>query len=320
MLMIKPFLDSEHYSIQKKKSELLFDRVYKTPFFVIGNPRSGTSLLRLMLNSHPQICIPPECGFIEWWHEKYSGWKKSNASNRKKVDEYVNDVLSSKKMETWYIKKEELKNNILFYKPENYADLCAIVCLTFAQLKNKPGLKRWGDKNNYYIQKIDTLRTIFKDSQFILIIRDGRDVACSYRNIQKLETASVYKPKLPYKIDEIAFEWLTNNQHVLAFFEILPSRQKYILKYEKLITDAESELKKICSFLEINFNKEMLDYFLHNKKNREEPLELLDWKKKTLEEPDEKNAGKYKKELTAEEIKMFDSIAAPLLRQFEYEL
>ncbi|HKR05420.1 MAG TPA: sulfotransferase [Bacteroidia bacterium] len=312
-------MDPGNHSIHKKKSGLLYNQFHKTPFFVIGNPRSGTSLLRLMLNSHPEICVPPECGFIEWWHEKYSGWSKKNIPEKGKVDEYVNDILSSKKMETWHIKKKNLKDNILFYKPGNYADLCAVVCLTFAQLKDKSGLKRWGDKNNYYIQKIDKLLSIFRDAQFILIIRDGRDVACSYRNIQKLETSSVYKPKLSYKIDEIAIEWLSNNQNVLTFFELLPVHQKHILKFESLVTDTKHELKKICMFLGLNFSGEMLDYFLHNRKGHDEPEEFIDWKKKTMEKPDPANSGKYKNELKPEEIKIFNSIAGEMLKRFNYK-
>ena len=42
-----------------------------TNLFIIGNPRSGTSLFRIMLSCHPEIIVPPECGFIQWWHDKY---------------------------------------------------------------------------------------------------------------------------------------------------------------------------------------------------------------------------------------------------------
>lgn len=300
--------------------EFSLNQFQRNPFFVIGNPRSGTSLLRLMINNHPDMCVPPECGYIEWWYKKYAAWNQNDLSDKKRVDEYVNDILSSKKMETWHIEKNKLKENILLLKPDNYADLCVIVCLTFAQSKNKPFLKKWGDKNNYYIQQFDTLHSIFPEAKFVLIIRDGRDVACSYKNVNKLDTTSRYKPVLPDKIEDIAIKWLTNNQNILNFFDSLPRYQKHSLKYESLITDTEQELKNICRFLEIDFNKEMLNYYLHNKDNQDEPRELIDWKKKTMEKPDATNSGKYKNELLPEEIKSFNSIAGTLLKQFNYEM
>jgi len=299
---------------------LSLDEINKNPFFILGNPRSGTSLLRLMLNSHPQICVPPECGFIEWWYEKYCGWNKNKSRDENAVDEYVRDILSSKKMETWQIEENKLSENILFHLPENYAQLCLMVCLTFAQKKNKAKLKRWGDKNNYYIQRMHKLLTIFPSAQFILIIRDGRDVACSYKSMQKLESASVYKPKLPHKIDDIANEWLANNQRVLNFFDTLPEDQKCILKYENLVTNTENELEKICKFTGLDFSGDMLNYFLHNKENQDEPAALMDWKKKTMEKPDPSNYGKYKKELMPEEVNIFNSISGEMLKQFNYEV
>ncbi|MEP7169701.1 MAG: sulfotransferase, partial [Bacteroidota bacterium] len=210
--------------------------------------------------------------------------------------------------------------NILLLKPDKYADLCGIVCMTFAQSKNKFAVQRWGDKNNYYIQKYGKLHSIFPDAKFILIIRDGRDVACSYKNVNRLETASRYKPDLPDKIEDIANKWLTNNQNILNFFDLLPQHQKHILKYENLIIETESELKSICKFLEIDFSNEMLNYYLHNRENQDEPAELIDWKKKTMEKPDAANSGKYKNELLPEEIKSFNSIAGTLLKQFNYEM
>ena len=47
---------------------------YKSvPFFILGNPRSGTTLLRLMLNNHPSVAVPMECGFAVWLHDSYKG-------------------------------------------------------------------------------------------------------------------------------------------------------------------------------------------------------------------------------------------------------
>ncbi len=43
------------------------------PIIVLGNPRSGTTMFRLMLTAHSEICIPPECGFFQWYYPDFTG-------------------------------------------------------------------------------------------------------------------------------------------------------------------------------------------------------------------------------------------------------
>lgn len=292
---------------------------YKPPFFVLGNPRSGTSLLRLMLHSHPQLCVPPECGFMEWWYEKYSGWKVDFNSDSSRIEEYITDLLSSKKIETWGLDAHSLKENIRKLNPGSYAELTSSVYLTFARIKNKKKIIRWGDKNNYYMMMPGKLHAIYPDAKFILIVRDGRDVACSYLEVNKLKTDSPYKPKLPTRLEDIAREWIANNERVLGFFEGLPSHSWMTLRYEDLLLRPELELSKVCNFLSVSFDAEMLNYPERNRQFSDEPAALMDWKKKTVEKPDASNAGKYRTLLTPEETENFNSIAGAMLRKFGYD-
>ena len=76
-------------------------------FFVIGNPRSGTTLLRLMLNNHPEVTVPPECGFAMWLHEIYVN---TDFSDMTSIDDFLEKLSTVKKIETWKINLAELKN------------------------------------------------------------------------------------------------------------------------------------------------------------------------------------------------------------------
>ncbi len=86
------------------------------PFFIIGNPRSGTTLLRLMLNNHPLISVPPECGFAVWLYEKY---KAENFLDKSIVRNFIADVVKSRKFETWGIDKEAIEAS---YYLENFSN------------------------------------------------------------------------------------------------------------------------------------------------------------------------------------------------------
>lgn len=284
------------------------------PFFILSNPRSGSSLLRVICDSHPEITIPPECGFTEWWYEKYKDWK-SEENKTKRLDIFCIDLASSRKFETWDFDFEYFKNLVKDYNPQNYADLVALVHISFGLMKKKD-LKAWGDKNNYFINKTNLLNHLFPEAKFIYIVRDGRDVATSYISLKNLKTESPYAPKLPSEIDEIALEWNKNNIKVTSFLSGLKESNILIMRYEDLVNRLEENCKLICEFLNVPFNPQMLEYY----KISLEPTQTLDWKMKTLKSPDKLAIGKYKKLLTSEEINLFNSIAGKTLKKFGYEV
>lgn len=286
--------------------------------FILGNPRSGTSLFRLMLNSHSIINATPECGFLHWWYKKYADWDSSCVSSNR-LDEYISDLKSSKRIEDWKMDYALLKDKIVQENPENYAMLGELIYIFYGEQKGKYA-KVIADKNNYYINHFNDLKEIWPDAKYILVVRDGRDVACSYLNIETLVTNSPYKPKLSTDIKTIAKEWLTNNQNILSFSESLNNSQFMVIRYEDFVTDSALYLTKVCNFLGLNFESNMLNYFIKNAKEQDEPLSSLDWKKKTLEKPDKDNIGKYKIELEKESIEEFNAIAKEILQKFNYEI
>lgn len=286
--------------------------------FILGNPRSGTTLLRLMLTNHPEICIPPECGFIQWWHSKYGTWTVADAKSEAKVEEFITDLSTSRKIESWELNYDALRSSILKRNPETYAELCSMVVERYANQQNKIP-KYLGDKNNYYLDHLPLIKTIYPKAKFIAIIRDGRDVACSYKEIKKLDSDSPYKPKLPTEITTIAEEWISNIQKVDTFFEDLPDRQKTWIRYEDLITIPTNVLSSVSAFLNLPYDSKMIQYYNTEKQQQKEPASTLDWKKKTLQKPDPSNSRNYLEELSSGDIQKFEQIAAKQLKRFGYE-
>ena len=284
------------------------------PIFVLGNPRSGTTMLRLMLTCHRNILIPPEAGFAVWLHQRYNRWLRDSPDQ---LDGFVSDLLKTRKIETWELNESELKGFLREAGPSSYPEAVSLVYQWYGRCSGR-SFNRWGDKNNFYIDHIDVLDRMFPDAQFVHIVRDGRNVACSYRNLAKRTIHSAYAPRLPVEIESIADEWKRNTSTVHQAFQKLGSNRSYEMRLEDLVCDPQKELMALTDFLGEEFDPRMLEYHRLNSGRKLEPEEFLQWKEKTLQPPITTRNEIYKSQLEVEAIATFEAIAGDALRRYGY--
>ena len=283
----------------------------KPPIFIIGNPRSGTTLLRLMLTCHKNIVIPPECGFLVWLAEHHADWAWDE---KRLVERFIPDLFACRKIETWEFNRGELVGYMMRHQPQTYAALVSCV-YEFYGINRGRSFTRWGDKNTWYIQHIPEIRAIFPRAVFIHIVRDGRDIACSYRDIASRKLVGPYAPKFPTDIEDIATEWVANLR--LAG---LAKKQGPILevRYEDLVRETRQELLALCRRLDEEFDPQMLYYYQFNLREILEPASFLPWKEKTIEPLTASPIGRYKHQLSLEDQEAFVAIAGAALRNYGY--
>jgi hypothetical protein len=282
-------------------------------FFIIGNPRSGTTLLRLMLNKHSKTSVPPEAAFLVWLYKDYHDFIFSEDN----INCFINDLQKTTKIENWNIDFNDLQYFLYEKKPNSYATLMDNVYTYYSKYILDKNVELYGDKNNYYLYKIGLLSKIYKDAKFIHIIRDGRSVAVSYKNLNKKNVTSNYAPKLPDKIETIAKEWVENIQIIQNSFEKLDSAQHLTVRFEDLISSPQSTLQSICNFLDIHYEDKMLNYYETTEKEGLEPNDFLQWKSKNKMPLQEEEVYKYK-DLSQEELMTFENIAKPVLLNYKY--
>ncbi|AQZ31907.1 hypothetical protein BHQ29_00510 [Pseudomonas sp. LPH1] len=147
----------------------------------------------------------------------------------------------------------------------------------------------------------------------MLLVRDGRDIAVSYRKIDANKIDSVYTPKLPQDVEIIAQQWKKN---VDAFLGLLEKNKNSILvRYEDLLSQPKDELIRVFDFLGEEFEEQALSFNEFN----DEPAEFLQWKSKTLEKIDKNNMNNYVSDLSREEVEKFNSIAKDQLLSLGYD-
>lgn len=289
----------------------------RPPLFIIGNPRSGTSLLRLLLTTHHEIVIPPECGFVVWLFSKYGTWEKKDSRDAKRRNMFVSDLALTRKFETWGLASEEIQEAIRRNQPDGYGELSGVVYLAYGSHLGRE-CSLWGDKNNFYIDYLEKLFEIWPNAKFLHIVRDGRDVACSYREVMRSEVRSRYAPRLETHLENIAHEWTGNLEKVGRFAASIADDQSLTVKYEDLVVRPTDVCKIICKWLQMEYDPEMKNFYRENKRLRLEPAETMAWKQKTDHPIDASGVGRYMNELNSDECKDFEKIAGDALAQYGY--
>jgi hypothetical protein len=252
-----------------------------------------------------------------WLWPQFSHWSLSDWLEKTNIAKFTEAVFATKKFPTWRISDHEMYEELSKTPPKTYRDACLAIYSLYAW-KNKPGALFWGDKNNFYTAHTELLGTLFPQGRFIHLVRDPRDVICSYRDMAVLESSSIYKPILSTDAQTVADEWVKNNENVTKVLKINKSISSYLLRYEDLVTDPEKNARNLCAWLGLDFSPEMLSFHELNQKNQLEPIETMDWKKKTLQKISTEQCERFRKELNSDEIAFIEERASALMKQFRY--
>ncbi|MHA1381634.1 MAG: sulfotransferase family protein [Candidatus Helarchaeota archaeon] len=267
-------------------------------FFIIGSQRSGTTLLRLLLNSHSNVAVPTESTFLMPFLRK----RKILNSNplpyneKKRIIQYLS---RNSQFSKWKISESvltEKMGNSLTMK-----ELISILYETFALRYDK---LICGDKSPTFIRKLGVISKTFPKAKFIHIVRDGRDTYLSLRKKKASGTNSVTLS---------AFEWYIKNNLIIRQMRNMKN-QFLTIRYEDLIIDPKKELKRICNFLNISYENKMLEFWKQSNK-----FIANHHSRKIFKPIDNSNAFKWKKELRNKEIIKYTYFAAKILKKFNYE-
>ena len=287
------------------------------PLFVVGSPRSGTSLLRIVLTCHPRVLIPPECGFMIWLRPAYGSWSSDDAGRAERLDAFLDDLVVCRKFESWGLAREAVRLALVESRPQSYAQLCAAVYGAYGRSRGKR-FTIWGDKNNSYLHHLSELDALFPAARFLHVVRDGRDVACSYREVMAQRSSSPYAPRLPVEIETIADEWGANVAGIADYLEALPGERARTVRYEELTSTPEEALREVCAWLGVEFEAAMLTFHEANRRLDLEPAETRDWKTRTFEPISPRTVGRHERALSASERAAFEQRVRTALTRFDY--
>jgi hypothetical protein len=267
----------------------------QSPIFILGNRRSGTTLLRLLLTCHKDIVVPPEGGFI--WT---LGWKYDCIEEIGRIDatNLVNDLFGLNNTQDWELDRKSLLHRLEELVPCGYPLLIDAVYREYAE-KRFPGKSRWGDKTTGYLDFLPQLDRYFPAAQYIHIVRDGRSVVSSFKNV----------PHLSSHIEDASLEWVRGIRRVARFRQAVNPDRFIQIKYEDLVSSPERQLRELCEFLGEPYDEDMLSFWKLNRRDRLEPERHLGWKYLTLEKITTSRVSSWQEELSEEELGIFSLFA-----------
>lgn len=269
-----------------------------TPLFVLGVSRSGTTLLRVILDRSPGIAIPDETFFIPQLAHRHTSPIDPDA--------FLDDLRRLPRLAAWEVSTEELAARLLPTMSVGEA-----LAATFSAYAAKHGKARWGDKTPMYMRHLGLIERLFPDAQYVHLIRDGRDAALAFLDMPEGVVTRTWAH--PRSAAGFACEWLTEVSRARDLGRRLGPSRYFEIRYEALVADAERVVRSVCDFAGLPFESAMLEYAgavdVSSKPHHQRLLQ-----------PPTRAVRDWRTQMRRADALAFEAIAGGLLAELDYEL
>jgi hypothetical protein len=275
------------------------------PIFMIGTQRSGSNLLRLMLNELPDIAAPHPPHILQRLMPLLPGYGDLEREENFRL--LVDDVCRLVELNPVPWEGVSLDRAAVARRCRNHS-LVAVFGAVYDLAAEAWGKRSWCCKSLANIQYLDEIEAYFgSEARYLYLYRDGRDVAVSFRK-------AVVGEKHFY---HIAREWAGTQRLALRFRENIPANRFFSLRYEDLVSDPETAMRDLCRFLGVPFRRSMLEFYKSEEARRAAEASAL-WGN-VVKPVMRDNTGKFRREAAEEDIRIFESVAGDVLDALGYE-
>lgn len=287
--------------------------------FIIGVGRSGTTILTQLLNNHPSIHCMPEANFLLFFLHRYGNKAKLTQEDVRLIFEQIALFELSHPWVGWSLDKTEAKEAAMRFIEQDGASYDGLCKLIYGHFKVNGDEKKeaviYLDKNPSYTLFTRQIERGVPGARFILISRDPRANILSRKQSVYLES-----PHVAYN----AFRWKMFTKKALKFGKSNPDKF-HLIRYEDLAAKPEEELKKVCRFIGVDENVDLL-HALTDKKTEQSRPEIpakfekrFEKKYSDLAKPvNAQRIDSWKTSLSVSEIELCDLICADVGNELGY--
>ena len=271
---------------------------------MIGTRRSGSNLMRLMLNQLPEIEAPQPAHILQKFMPLLSSYGDLGETSNFKL--LIDDVCRLVELNPVPWEGVTLERDDI-YKRCTQNSLVAVFASIYDVLAETRQASMWCCKsveNVYYLPEIHAYRPTAK---YLYLYRDGRDVAVSFRK-------AIIGEKHFY---HIAQEWAKAQRAALDMRRKLDESQFFSISYEALTSQSEKALQDLCAFLNVPYHTDMLNFHQSDAAKSTASSSSL-WS--NLSKPVmNQNSKKFLTQASAEDVKIFELVAGDVLDELGYE-
>jgi sulfotransferase family protein len=281
---------------------------------IVGCPRSGTSLLAVMLDSHPELAVPPETSFLGPVACLYGA---SATVRRNFFEAVIADRLGLSNWSDFGLDRDAFLHRLEAIEPFTVSAGLRAFYTMYAESENKP---RCGEKTPGYVFLMPELAALLPEARFIHVIRDPGDTALSWRK-------TWFAPSQDLRV--LGVEW---KKYVEAGRRASSLVRRYIeVRFEDLVLRSEETLKRVCEFISLAWNPGMLDYRargaarlerLQGRQHARGPM--IEREQRTsihanlTRPPDADRLDVWRREMSVDERRALEEAAGPLVRELGY--
>ncbi len=273
------------------------------PVFLLSSERSGSNLIRVMMDSHPKLCAPHSPHLVKVFVPLLPNY--GPLTNTPALAQLAKDMV--------HVVDIQLRGWPHLPTPEQVVEFCdepsfpGLVRSLYGLAAKHDNKSRLFIKDNGNMQHAPDLVVLFPDAHFVYLVRDARDMALSWKK----------SPGHPGSVKDAAKMWSAEQAYALHFLSMEQDPARItVVHYEDLIADAEPQLRRICAAIGEQFDDSMLE-FHKGKEAKTSADAAIGWKNLTKPVMTS-NQGKFLKELSVREQKAIERIAGRQMLQLGY--
>jgi hypothetical protein len=257
--------------------------------FIVGCPRSGTTMVQQALNRHSQIVVPPETKFF------FSFVGHSHRAQHRHIDRLNADLKIKLPKPTKALRSEDDCRS--FYEE---------MSRQYLERVGKPSVVCFGEKTPEHTGRLPRIRQLFPEAKILVLYRDGRDVAASLSRMPWMPS-NLYVNFLVW----LYYHWVVQNEKRKAAANL------YFARYEDIVADPEKRLGAILQFLELPYESAVVEGWGNHEGV---PEREYAWKARALSKINTDRVGSFRQELSAEQIAILERLGGETLSSLGYPL
>jgi hypothetical protein len=270
------------------------------PFFIVGNDRSGTTMLRLVLDRGPDVAIPPESMFLADFEPVR---RAGDLADPVKAARLLEEIWRHPRVRLWRLSSPPPPIPPGLTHEQAYRFVVEAPFRAYAADQRKT---RFADKTPLYLRYVDVLAEIWPEARFVVLVRDGRDVALSVM-------------RLPFGANNVwaaASAW-ADGIRLGREAERVHAGKVLTVRYEDLVADPPAHVERLCGFLDLTYEPDMLA--IENSDPAKIVQDQAGWFTSTRAGINTTAVGKWRRELSSRQQRVFGAVAGEELRELGYE-